>query len=401
MKGVEMNIPALRFPGFEGEWELKKLGEVSTYTKGYAFKSEDYQTEGERIIRVSDLGATTIKHNEEMIFIDNSKIKGLEKYEIKKNEIIITTVGSKPEMTESAVGRGILITKSNEGYLNQNLLKINYSDEIDNRFIFGVINSKKYTNHINQIQRGNANQSNITVNDLFDFELFFPTLPEQNKIAGFLSSVDEKLQQLKQEKAHLAQYKKGVMQQIFNQEIRFKDDDGSAFPEWEEKSLGDVCEIKKGEQLNVTELSNNGSYAALNGGINPSGYTEKWNTDANTIAISEGGNSCGYVNFIKNKFWSGGHCYSLKNIQTYIDSFYLFQFLKYIEPSIMRLRVGSGLPNIQKTALSDLNIQFPNKLEQTKIANFLSAIDDNITNITNQLTLTEQWKKGLLQKMFV
>ena len=176
---------------------------------------------------------------------------------------------------------------------------------------------------------------------------------EQEKIASFLTSVDTKIEQLAKKEELLGQYKKGVMQKIFNQEIRFKADDGSEFPEWEEKKLSSLCNIQKGSQLNKDTLTETGNHPAINGGINPSGYTSEYNTEANTITISEGGNSCGYVNFITTKFWSGGHNYSLQDLKTNIENKYLFQYLKHNENSIMRLRVGSGLPNIQKNEINN------------------------------------------------
>ena len=85
--------------------------------------------------------------------------------------------------------------------------------------------------------------------------------------------------------------------------------------EWEKKQLDSLTDIAKGEQINGSNLTITGHYPYLNGGINPSGYTNNYNTSEDTIAISEGGNSCGYVNFMTTKFWCGGHCYSLLNIK--------------------------------------------------------------------------------------
>jgi type I restriction enzyme S subunit len=166
------------------------------------------------------------------------------------------------------------------------------------------------------------------------------------------------------------------------------------------KKLGEISTIQKGEQLNSDTLKMSGLFPALNGGINISGFTDKWNTEANTISISEGGNSCGYVNFNKEKFWSGGHCYTILEIDLRVDALYLFQALKYNELAIMRLRVGSGLPNIQKKNLNDFNIFIPNILEQKKIANFLTAIDEKINQQQSQIEKVSHYKKGLLQQMF-
>ncbi len=232
-------------------------------------------------------------------------------------------------------------------------------------------------------------------------KIIHPPHTEQKKIAGFLSAVAKKIQQLTRKKELLGQYKKAVMQKIFSQEIRFKDENGMKYSVWGEKSLGEICKIKKGVQLNKSELKEKDSYPAINGGIEPSGYTNIWNTEANTVIISEGGNSCGYVNYVFHKFWCGGHCYALLDIEDEIDEKFLYQVLKYFENKIMKLRVGSGLPNIQKKDLVKFKLPKPEIAEQNKIAELLTVIDTKIFAIQDQLEQTQQFKKGLLQQMFV
>ncbi|MCD8519138.1 MAG: restriction endonuclease subunit S, partial [Flavobacterium sp.] len=155
--------------------------------------------------------------------------------------------------------------------------------------------------------------------------------------------------------------------QIFAQKLRFKDENGNNYPDWEEKKLGDLVDVVKGKQLNKEELSEVGTYPCQNGGIEPSGYTEEFNTIENTITISEGGNSCGYVNFMTSKFWCGGHCYSLLNIKNNVMKQFLFQYLKFNQNEIMKLRVGSGLPKYSKRfLLLILELKIPCLEEQQK-----------------------------------
>ena len=111
--------------------------------------------------------------------------------------------------------------------------------------------------------------------------------------------------------------------------------------------------------------------------MTPSGYTDSFNTKANTISISEGGNSCGFVAFNAENFWSGGHNYTLGNLK--METQFLYQYLKFQENLIMSMRVGSGLPNIQKSNLAELKISYPSVDEQTKIANLFYCIDQSIT----------------------
>ena len=241
----------------------------------------------------------------------------------------------------------------------------------------------------------------ISTNRLKTINLPLPCIYEQQKIANFLSSVDTRIDQLEKKKALLEQYKKGLMQKLFSQEIRFKYDQGEEYPGWVEKVLNRVVDIKKGQQLNRDEMILGGNFPVINGGVVASGYTDSHNFKGNVITVSEGGNSCGYVGWQRKDFWLGGHCYALPVSSPSMDPDYLFYYLKNIEEQIMRLRVGSGLPNIQKRDLGELTISFPQVEEQQKIANFLSSVDKKIELIAEQVSQTRDFKKGLLQQMFV
>src|SRR3989344_744981 len=170
---------------------------------------------------------------------------------------------------------------------------------------------------------------------------------------------------------------------------------------WDLKFLADLASIKKGEQLNRLSMDDSGKYPALNGGIRPSGYTDKWNTEANTITISEGGNSCGFVNFNKERFWCGGHCYALLDLNENVDNGFLYQALKSKQDQLMKLRVGSGLPNIQKRSIEEFTLLFPkSRTEQKKIAEILETVDKEIKKTDEVVAATERLKTGLMQQLF-
>lgn len=173
--------------------------------------------------------------------------------------------------------------------------------------------------------------------------------------------------------------------------------------EWVEKAcLGEVIDVCKGQQVNNSELTKDSSFfPMLNGGSSFSGYYSKSNTLGNTITISEGGNSCGFVNRIKQDFWAGGHCYVVKPIID-INEDFLFYLLKHKEPEIMKLRVGSGLPNIQrKTLLNEISVSLPNnKSEQEQIAECLKAEDEIISAQEQKIESLKAHKIGLMQQLF-
>lgn len=221
-----------------------------------------------------------------------------------------------------------------------------------------------------------------------------PPLPEQEKIAEILGCWDtaiEKLTALIEQKKLL---KKGLMQRLLTGKQRLP---GFSTP-WNKVKLKNICDISKGEQLGRLEMTETGVYPVINGGISKSGLTDSYNREKDTITISEGGNSCGFVAFMKERFWCGGHCYALSNLQTNLH--FLFQILKSKESDIMKLRVGSGLPNIQKSSLDAFSLHIPTDIsEQKAIADILSKADEEIDLLTRKLSALKSQKKGLMQKL--
>jgi len=391
------HIPQLRFPEFSGAWEEKKLGEVVRYTKGFAFKSNDYVDSGVRIIRVSDLGAESIKKDNKSIYLSSVNEHLYDKWKIRKNNIVITTVGSNPDLIESAVGRGIFIINDNEGLLNQNMLKLENSSQLNNKFVHCFINSPKYIHHIKAIKRGNANQANITVKELLDFKLSITTKPEQQKIAAFLTAVDTKIELLRQKQELLGEYKKGVMQQIFSQTIRFRADDGSEFPDWEEKKLGSVS-IRGASNISANQLDDNNGDYKIYGAAGHLKNIDFYTEDEPYIAIVKDGAGVGRTMLLESKTSVLGTLAIIK-VKQGNDINFLYWLVQTI--NFNKYVVGSTIPHIYYRDYQTEKLKIPSLVEQTKIANFLSSIDSKIEQVGKQLDESKQFKKALLQQMFV
>lgn len=165
--------------------------------------------------------------------------------------------------------------------------------------------------------------------------------------------------------------------------------------------LSELVNIVKGKQLNADVLSETGNYYVMNGGITPSGYYSEYNVPAGSISISEGGNSCGYVQFNKEPFWGGGHCYSLQLKQSIVDYKYLYYFLKAKQTDIMALRIGSGLPNIQKKDIEKFTVTYPSLQRQEQIVKALDALSGKVTAEKQLVEKYCQQKKYLLSRMFI
>ena len=239
--------------------------------------------------------------------------------------------------------------------------------------------------------------TNLTTTILEEFLVPFPiSIQEQEYIANTLSDIDLLIEQLDKLIVKKKNIKQGAMQELLTGKRRLPGFKG----EWEVKLFGTLIDIDKGQQINKSELTATGEYPDWNGGIEPSGYTDKWNTEAYTITISEGGNSCGFVNFCKENFWLGGHCYALKIINSNLHKLFLFQLLKFKEKNIMGLRIGSGLPNIQKKNLKEFELYVPlDTKEQSAIAQVLSDMDLEIEELEEKRDKYLKLKTGMMQQL--
>lgn len=228
-----------------------------------------------------------------------------------------------------------------------------------------VFCSSEFVKRLETVTYGIRDGRSISYDEFLTMKFIVPKYEEQVQIASILIEIDNliTLHQRKQKCKFLS----------------FPTSKAGLFlaNSWEQRKLWEIANIQKGQQLGKAEMRSAGTYYVLNGGMEASGFTNQYNTPANTISISEGGNSCGYVSLNLERFWSGGHNYTLQNLK--IDTIFLYQWLKRHEKEIMALRVGSGLPNIQKSSLQDVEVAYSTTAEQQAIATFLIKIDNLIT----------------------
>ncbi len=170
---------------------------------------------------------------------------------------------------------------------------------------------------------------------------------------------------------------------------------------WKEVKLGDFVEISKGIQRNKEFLSpnadNKNCYPVYNGGKQESGYTDEFNREGN-IMISEGGASAGFVNYFNGKYWSGGHNFTIDELEN--DIYYVLALLESQQQELYSLQVGSGLPNIQLNSLKKVIIAFPSFLEQQAIGSFFQDIDQLISLQQRKLEVLKEQKKTYLKLLF-
>jgi type I restriction enzyme S subunit len=225
-----------------------------------------------------------------------------------------------------------------------------------------------------------------------------PKVPEQQKIAAFLTAVDGRIEQLSRKKALLEEYKKGVMQQLFTQTLRFQDGHGHDFPDWEEKTLKTICStFKSGNGITADEIQDSGTYPVY-GGNGLRGYTDRFTHEGEFVLIGRQGALCGNINRTSGKSYISEHAIAVAGNHL-ASTDWLEHRLNHMK--LNRLSESSAQPGLAVNKLEKLKLLVPSLPEQTKIAGFLSALDGKIAAVGEQMRQTQAWKKGLLQQMFV
>ena len=370
----------MRFPGFNEPWQRKTLGEVAEFSKGSGISKEQRSVNGLPCILYGELYTT---YNNEVIsdVVSKTELNPADLVKSKANDVIIPSSGESAEdiATARCVTQDYVL-------LGGDLNIIRPKAHVDGRFMCYQLNGKRKFD-IAKIAQG-VSVVHLYGNDLKRLDVMLPQLTEQQQIADFIVLLDQRIALQNKIIEDLRQLKSALYHQVFSS-IKGK-----------LVALKTVADIIKGNQINGTELSESGPYYVMNGGIVPSGYYDECNTKANTISISEGGNSCGYVQYNNTPFWSGGHCYTL-NLKSDIVLRYLFHFLKYHEQDIRALRIGSGLPNIQKKDLERFQILLPNQEKQRYCANIFDCIEAKETIDVALLNVYQSQKQFLLQQMFI
>lgn len=394
MKNDDLKVPRLRFAGFGGEWKSKKLNEVLDKVSE-PVKVEIGKTYREVGIRSHGKG---LFHKEPIL---GETLGDKRVFWIKENAFIVNIVFA----WEQAIAR----TTSNEiGFIASHRFPMfqskNQLADID--FIFYLFSTKKGKSLLELASPGGAGRNKTLGQKEFDnLKLTLPTLPEQKKIAAFLTLADEKINQLARKKQLLETYKKGVMQGLFSQKVRFAGFEG----EWEVKRLGEVANVKMGQSPESIYYNNEGLGLPLiqgnadlsNRRTNPKMFSSRYTKECNVgdIILSVRAPVGAASKSIHNACIGRGVC-SISSNGLIIQDF-LFQWLIDFEPKWREFEQGSTFTAINGNDIKMVEIALPSLAEQEKIAKCLTAIDEKIGAVSGQLAAARVWKKGLLQQLFV
>ena len=420
-----MAAPKLRFKEFDNQWDKIKINDqAQTVTSGSRDWAQYYSESGDKFIRMTNLVR-------DGIYLDLSDLKFVQlpkdsnegkRTSLKFGDILISITAELGKLGWIPEGLGT-------AYINQHTALVRMKDSVDSKFIAYSLSTEKYNNKLNSLNDSGA-KAGLNLGTIRNFELIVPPKEEQTKIASFLSAVDEKISQLTQKHELLSQYKQGMMQKLFSQQIRFKADDGSDFGEWEEKTLIDSVDTNikwsftggpfgsnlKSEDytelgIRIIQLQNIGDGAFLNDYkiyTSPEKANEllSCNIYPDEILISKMGDPvarCCIVPKHHDRYVMCSDGIRLVVDKQNYSSIFMFYQINYqdFRQSASDVSTGSTRKRIGLNDLKQLPIKVPCLEEQTKIANFLSAIDQKVEVVAQQIEQAKQWKKGLLQQMFV
>lgn len=401
-------VPKLRFKEFTDEWEEKRLGEITQKISNGISLNQNFEKKGYKVTRIETISDSKI-NIEKIGYIETDK--NIEEYKLKKGNLLFSNINSVDH-----IGKVAYIDKDYDLYHGMNLLRIIFNENLYSKYFYYLLGSAKYKKLFERLCNKAVSQASINQTELGKIKILCPYFQEQQKIADFLSCVDTKISLTEEKLENLKIYKKGIMQKVFSQEIRFKDKNGNDYPEWEETKLGDLVE----EYIEKTIINN--QYQVLSSTATGIYLQEEYFN--RQIASS---NNIGYKIIKRNhlvlspqNLWLGNINVNLKyeigivfpsyKIFSILENKVLIEYLKEIIKSEQMLyeyknasEQGASIVrrNLNIEQFYNIKIVLPILEEQQKIADFLSSIDEKIEKTEKKLNELKEFKKGLLQKMFV
>jgi len=405
----EIKIPTLRFPAFSDLWQQKLLEDIAIRGSGHT-PDKSYPT----------------YYNGGIKWISLADSKRLDNGYIEETNIEISTLGIKKSSAVLHPKESVLLSRD-AGVGKSAVMKVEMAvsqhfivwqakeNQLNNWFLYYKLQILKP--EFERIATGNTIKT-IGLPYFKKLKINIPLIAEQIKIANFLTTVDDKIIQLKKKKSLLEQFKKGVMQKLFSQSLRFKEEDGQDFPDWKEMQLQEVFYAVRGKGLSKDMVDCYGKnecilYGELYTKYNEVVFTVHSRTNCEngvkskigdllipTSTTTSGIDLANATALNKNDVLLGGDITILRCNLEIVNVFYAYYLTNFKKQEIANLAQGSTIVHLYYSHIKDIKIDYPSIKEQTKIANFLSAIDDKMNHCSMQIEKMETWKKGLLQKMF-
>ncbi len=403
-------VPPLRFPSYKDNWHPYKLDFAATKIQdGTHFSPKVLEVGNYRYITSKNIRNGHMRLVDTQFLSDDEHRNIYKRCDVKYGDVLITKDGA-------STGNVCINDIREEISLLSSVAFIRANEDVStNEYIYQYLTTPFGQKEVQSVISGQA-ITRITLTKLRNFEFWFPSLPEQNKIAVFLSAVDQKIQLLQRKKELLEQYKKGVMQKLFSQEIRFKDDQGQDYPDWEEKRLGEFTyKVGKKNKENISypiySINNQEGFLpqseqfegmdSADRGYDISMYKIIHNNTFayNPARINVG--SIGYSDNLDGVIISS--LYVCFKTTADLDDGYLLKYLDTyaFNKAVLRNAEGGVRQYLFYENFSIIKIPTPSIDEQIRISQFLSTLDRKIDFMKSQIDHIKSFKKGLLQQMFV
>ena len=386
------NKPNLRFKEFNDDWLTTTIGKVSQGSLSYGMNAAAKDFDGtNKYIRITDIDEFSNKYLYDNVVSPAGKLDN--NFLLKNNDIIFARTGASTGKTYLYNPEdGIL-------YYAGFLIKAHIKDDICAKFIFYCTKLDKYKKWVS-ITSLRSGQPGINAQEYSNYKFKIPTLLEQEKIAGFLSKVDELINECEGEVKDLEEQKKGLMQKIFSQQIRFKDSNNNPYPDWEEKYVNEVCDISTGKG-NTQDKEDNGIYPFyVRSPIIE--RSNKYIFDGEAVLTVGDGVGTGKVyHYVNGKFNFHQRVYKMSNFNGILGKYFYYYFSTHFYDRVKKMTAKTSVDSVRLEMISKMTLLIPCQEEQEKIAKVLSKMDELIEEKKALLSDWQRFKKGLLQQMFV
>lgn len=409
----ESLVPELRFPEFNKNWFKKSLDELMTFKNGLNASKEDYGF-GYKFINVLDIIENDFITHDVIIGSVNASEEEFNKNIVEYGDILF----QRSSETREEVGQAnVYLDKQQPATFGGFVIRGKKIADYNPIFMNFLLKTSRSRKEITS-KSGGSTRYNVGQGTLSEVTIYTTENEEQQKIASFLTAIDKRVKLLEKKKFKLEQYKKGVMQQLFNQDIRFKDDDGNAFPDWEEKNLDDMLEMIVDNRGKTPPLSESGIPLIEINGIGSkkvnykkvSKYVSKSTFDTwfrkyledGDILFSTVGQTAICSSYDKSKIAAiAQNIVGLRFNKQHSDFMYYLLTEKKNNHKFKRIEMGAVQPSVKVSQMIYIKFSIPVYEEQLKISDFLLSVDNLIDGVQNKIDKTTDFKKGLLQKMFV
>lgn len=400
-KDNNKKTPKVRFPGFDGDWEERKFGDLADYKKGpfgSAITKDMFVQKSEESIKVYEQqNAINKDWKLERYFLPKEyALTKLKSFEVHGGDIIVSCAGTIGEIYE-------IPENADTGIINQALMRVRVDEYCVDKKMFKIV----FSNMIDDFTRVHSNGSAIKnippFSDLKPMGVLLPSLQEQEKISSYFENLDHliTLHQRKLEK--LKEYKKGMLQKMFPKneekvpEVRFPGFDG----EWKERKVSELCSISTGKS-NTQDKVEDGKYPFYVRSPIIERSTKYLYDEEAVITVGDGVGTGKVFHYVNGKYDLHQRCYRMYGFSDELNAHYFYHtFSKLFYKRVMSMTAKTSVDSVRLEMISDMKIPVPDIEEQRKIGSFLDNLDRLIALQQKKIESLKEFKKGCLQQMFV